>query len=122
MASARRARAVDFLQQRNQRREGAPRQSLGALLNNIDARAHLAGARAVTRQAGASGILAPARGRVHGEMDGAAALARHVTIGAGRSAARMHTLAPHLELGMLRFENRGAGFGVVPIAEPGLVV
>src|SRR5262249_55093532 len=56
------------------------------------------------------------------DFERALAFVRHMTVGAGHSRTRVDTLIPQLEIGMLRFEYRGAGVGMRPIFELRLVV
>ena len=50
------------------------------------------------------------------------ALVGHVAVGAGHAGAGVDALAPHLELGVLRLQDRRAGLGVRPVLEADLVV
>src|ERR1044071_8927578 len=47
---------------------------------------------------------------------------RHMTVRACHATARMNPLIPHLKLRMLRLENTRTGFGMLPVAEIGIIV
>jgi hypothetical protein len=51
------------------------------------------------------------------DLHRADALIRHVTVRACDARPRVHTLIPHLELGMLRLQRRRSRFGVRPVLE-----
>src|SRR5262249_30689868 len=42
-------------------------------------------------------------------------LVRHVAIGTGDPRAGVNALTPHLEFGMLRLQNLGAGLSMLPV-------
>ncbi len=100
----------------------AVEQGLVAVLNQLHAGLHFF---ARVRMADEAGALDVAQRTAHpmvAHLHGALALVGHVAIGAGDSGAGMDALVVEFELGMLRFEHRRSGLGVLPIAELDLVV
>ena len=96
----------DRVDQLDDGRAAALQQLVVALLDQVHARLDLLLGQVVARLAGAVDVEQRAAHPVVGHLGRALAHVRHVAVGAGDAAARVNALAPQLELGVLRLEDR----------------